>query len=100
MHTDGHEPRNSFNESCIDSYPRNLSSAKLKCYTVCTQAGVQYLLILNQSADRAAVSLLALCNTNSHYFHSFGQYAEQLMDLAERRPMFAGRGQKPLNKEV
>ena len=28
------EPRNLFNENFVDSYPRNLCSAKLRCYTV------------------------------------------------------------------
>jgi len=28
------EPRNLFNENFVDSYPQNLSSAKLRCYTV------------------------------------------------------------------
>ena len=28
------EPRNLFNENFVDSYPRNLSSAKLRRYTV------------------------------------------------------------------
>ena len=36
----------------------------------------------------------------SHHFGGIGQYAEQLMDLAEGRPVFTGRGQKPSNKDV
>ena len=32
------EPRNLFNENFVDSYPRNLSSAKLRRYTVSMQA--------------------------------------------------------------
>ena len=36
----------------------------------------------------------------SHHFRGIRQYAEQLMDLAEGRPAFTGRGQKPSNKEV
>ena len=38
--------------------------------------------------------------SKSHHFRGIGQYAEQLMDLAEGRPAFAGRGQKPSNKKV
>ena len=36
----------------------------------------------------------------SHNFRGIGQYAKQLMDLAEGRPAFTGRGQKSSNKEV
>ena len=36
----------------------------------------------------------------SHHFHGISQYADQLMDLADGRPAFSGRGQKPSNKEV
>ena len=32
------EPRNLFNENFVDSYPRNLSSAKLRRYTVYAMA--------------------------------------------------------------
>ena len=35
-----------------------------------------------------------------HHFRGIGQYAEELMDLAEGRRMFTGRGHKPSNKEV
>ena len=38
--------------------------------------------------------------SKSHHFRGIGQYAEQLMDLAEGRPAFAGRGQNPSNKVV
>ena len=38
--------------------------------------------------------------SRSHHFRGVGQYSEQLMDLAEGKPVFAGRGQKPSNKEV
>ena len=38
--------------------------------------------------------------SRAHHYRGIGQYAEQLMDLAEGRPVFAGRGQKPSNKEV
>lgn len=34
------------------------------------------------------------------HFRGIGQYAKQLMDFAEGRPMFTGRGQKLFNKEV
>ena len=36
----------------------------------------------------------------SHHFRGVGQYAEQLTDLAEGRPAFTGRAQKPFSKEV
>ena len=36
----------------------------------------------------------------SHHYRGIGQYADQLMDLADGRPAFKGRGQKPSNKEV
>ena len=39
-------------------------------------------------------------SNKSHHFRGVGRYAEQLMDLAEGRPAFTGRGQKPSNKEV
>ena len=38
--------------------------------------------------------------SKTHHFRGIAQYAEQLMDLAEGRPAFAGRGQKPSNKAV
>ena len=38
--------------------------------------------------------------SRAHHYRGIGQYAEQLMDLAEGRPVFTGRGQKPSNKEV
>ena len=38
--------------------------------------------------------------SRSHHFRGAGQYAEKLMDFAEGRPVFNGRGQKPSNKEV
>ena len=38
--------------------------------------------------------------SKSHHFRGVGQYAEQLMDLAEGRPAFSGRGQKPSNHNV
>ena len=38
--------------------------------------------------------------SRSHHFRGVDQYAEQLMDLAEGRPAFTGRGQKPSNKHV
>ncbi len=36
----------------------------------------------------------------SHHFCGIKQYANRLMDLAEGKPVFNGRGQKPSNKEV
>ena len=38
--------------------------------------------------------------SRSHHFRGIGQYAEQLMALAEGRPVFIHRGQKLSNKEV
>ena len=38
--------------------------------------------------------------SRSHHFRGIVQYAEQLMDIAEGRPAFTGRGQTPWNKEV
>ena len=37
---------------------------------------------------------------SSHHFRGIGHYADQLMDYAEGRPVFKGRGKKPSNKAV
>ena len=37
---------------------------------------------------------------SSHHFRGIGHYADQLMDFAEGRPVFKGRGKKPSNKTV
>ena len=39
-------------------------------------------------------------SSRSHNFLGVGQYAEQIMDLAEGKPAFTGRGKKPSNKTV
>jgi hypothetical protein len=39
-------------------------------------------------------------SSSSHHFRGIEQYSEQLMDLAEGRPSFVGRGKKPSNKQV
>ena len=36
----------------------------------------------------------------SHHFKGLQQYEDKLMDLAEGKPAFSGRGQKPSNKQV
>ncbi len=36
----------------------------------------------------------------SHHFGGLKQYEDKLMDMAEGKPVFKGRGQKPSNKEV
>ena len=36
----------------------------------------------------------------SHHFQGLKQYEDKLMDLAEGKPAFCGRGQKPSNKQV
>ena len=41
-----------------------------------------------------------MSSQSSHHFRGFGQYADQLMDYAEGRPVFKGRGKKPSNKTV
>ena len=38
--------------------------------------------------------------SKSHHFQGVRRYDEQLMDLAEGRPAFTGRGQKQSNKGV
>ena len=38
--------------------------------------------------------------SRSHHFQGLDHYADRLMDLAEGRPVFTGKGQKPSNKEV
>ena len=39
-------------------------------------------------------------SSRSHNFLGIGQYAEQIMDLAEGKPAFTARGEKPSNKTV
>jgi len=36
----------------------------------------------------------------THHFRGLGDYNEKLLDFAEGRPTFTGRGQQPRNKEV
>ena len=50
--------------------------------------------------EDVSVSCLTSAMSKSHHYRGIGQYAEQLMDLAEGRPVFTGRGQKPSNKDV
>ena len=57
---------------------------------------------------RDVLSYVASCKSSagrkimatSHHFRGLKQYADKLMDLAEGKPVFKGRGQKPSNKEV
>ena len=47
--------------------------------------------------------LLVCCEEmakKSHHFKGLQQYEDKLMDLAEGKPAFSGRGQKPSNKQV
>ncbi len=37
---------------------------------------------------------------SSHHFSGIGWYAEKLIDFAEGKPVFTGRGEKPSNKVV
>ena len=38
--------------------------------------------------------------SKSHHFRGIDQYSQQLMDLAEGKQVFTGRGQKPSNRQV
>ena len=59
--------------------------------------------IITRSPNFVSEGGVSCCNTamsRSHHFRGVHQYAEQLMDLAEGRPAFTGRGQKPSNKHL
>ena len=38
--------------------------------------------------------------SKSHHFRGIDQYSQQLMDLAEGKQVFTGRGHKPSNRQV
>ena len=50
------------------------------------------------SVRNSPSSLVSFTMATGHHFRGIGHYAEQLMDLAEGKPVF--RGQKPSNKKV
>ena len=43
---------------------------------------------------------LSLAGTMSHHFRGVQHYADKLMDYADGRAVFRGRGQRPSNKDV
>ena len=59
--------------------------------------GQEFSLFLSLLSFPFSLSAMA---KKSHHFCGIQQYADELMDLAEGRPAFAGRGKKPSNKEV
>ena len=44
--------------------------------------------------------ILSLAGTMSHHFRGVQHYADKLMDYADGRAVFRGRGQRPSNKDV
>ena len=56
--------------------------------------------IMRMRACPASVKKTPPEMSRSHHYRGIGEYAEQLMDLAEGRSVFIGRGQKPSNKQV
>ena len=57
--------------------------------------GLEVSLFLSSLSFPFSLSAMA---KKSHHFRGIRQYADDLMDLAEGRPAFAGRGKKPSNK--
>ncbi len=58
-----------------------------------------YVQFLTKCSD-SDYSISSMAQKRTHHFRGLSQYSEQLMDLAEGRRVFEGRGQQPRNKDV